>query len=381
MTEGVPDPRGEPAAERGVRLGWLVGSDGQPRVRVELPIGEVVRAAIVVILVWNLASLLQRAEEVLLLLLLAVLLATAIGPVVDRLRRGPFTHGMGVLAVYSAMVLAIGLPLYLFLPYLTAQANVFLASLPDRLLSLRPYAAALQPAPLADAAVGAVERASNTVRYPTAPAEEQIVQAGATAAQLLFGFVTVFVLAFYWLVERLTIKQALMRVLPPHRAEDLDIIWREVEIRIGGWVRGQAILMAAIGLMAGLGYAVIGLPNAALLGVFAGLIEIVPLVGPFLAFAPAVLVGLGIDPTRALVTMAYAAVIQQFEANILVPRVMGQAVGISQLTVLLGILVGSVLYGLPGTFIAVPLAAALQVIIGHFTRHADAGDQAAVLRS
>jgi predicted PurR-regulated permease PerM len=371
MTERSPDPRGEPSPEPGLRLGWFVGrSDGQSRVRIELPIGEVVRAAIVVILVWNLAGLLERVGEVVLLLLLAILLATAIGPAVDRLRRGPFTHGMGVLAVYSLMVLAIGLPLYLFFPYLAAQASAFLASLPDRLLSLQPYAAALQPPPLSDAAVGAVEQASNAVRSPAAPAAEQLVQAGATAAQLLFGFVTVFVLAFYWLVERLTIKHALMRILPPHRAEDLDVIWWEVEVRIGGWVRGQAVLMAAIGLMAGVGYAVIGLPNAALLGVFAGLVEIVPLVGPFLAFAPAVLVGLAIDPTKALVT--YAAIIQQFEANILVPRVMGQAVGISQLTVLLGILVGSILYGLPGTFIAVPVAAALQVIIGHYTRRPDA---------
>jgi predicted PurR-regulated permease PerM len=179
--------------------------------------------------------------------------------------------------------------------------------------------------------------------------------------------VTVFVLAYYWLVERLAVKDALMHLVG-HRASDVDAIWTEVEVRIGGWVRGQVTLMAAIGLMAGAGYAVLGLPNAPLLGLFAGVVEVVPLIGPFLAFAPAVFIALGIDPVKGLVTVTYAAVIQQFEANILVPRVMGRSVGISPLTVFIGILIGSLLYGLPGTFVAVPIAATIQVVLAHFSR-------------
>jgi predicted PurR-regulated permease PerM len=101
------------------------------------------------------------------------------------------------------------------------------------------------------------------------------------------------------------------------------------------------------------------------LGVMAALFEIVPMVGPFLAFAPAVLVALAIDPTRALGVAIFALVIQQIESNILVPRVMGRTVGVSPLTVLLGILVGSALAGLPGAFLAVPLAGALQVVLAH----------------
>ncbi len=370
---GWPEERGETEPEPlmalgGLRIHWNPRSPSIPPVPVHLPIGEVARAAVVVVVIWNVLGLVQRVQEVALLLLLAVLLATAIQPAVDWLRRGPFTHGSGVLVIYSLIVLALGLPIYLFLPSVMAQTAAFSQNLPDRLLALRPYAEALQPEPLATAALNALDQASAVVRNPQAPAQEQIVEAGSTAAQLLFGFVTVCVLAYYWLIERLTIKSALVRITSPRLGRDIDAIWTEVEVRIGGWVRGQAILMAAVGLMAGVGYAAIGLPNAALLGVFAGLVEIVPLVGPFLAFAPAVLVALAIDPGKALITVAYAAVIQQFEANILVPRVMGRSVGISQLTVLLGILVGSLLYGLPGTFIAVPVAAMLQVILAHYTR-------------
>ena len=90
--------------------------------------------------------------------------------------------------------------------------------------------------------------------------------------------------------------------------------------------------MLAIGVMATIGYFLLGLPNAILLGVAAGLFEIIPMVGRFLAFAPAVLVALAaIDPTRALAVVGYALVIQQIESNVLVPRVMGRTVGVSSL--------------------------------------------------
>jgi predicted PurR-regulated permease PerM len=146
----------------------------------------------------------------------------------------------------------------------------------------------------------------------------------------------------------------------------------EVEEKLGGWVRGQLILMLAIGVMATVGYFALGLPNPILLGVAAGLFEIIPMVGPFLAFAPAVLVALAaVDPTRALAVVGYALVIQQIESNILVPRVMRSTVGVSQLTVLLGILVGATLAGIPGAFLAVPIAGALQVILAHVLRSED----------
>jgi predicted PurR-regulated permease PerM len=106
--------------------------------------------------------------------------------------------------------------------------------------------------------------------------------------------------------------------------------------------------------------------------VAAGLLEIIPMLGPFLAFAPAVLIALAaVDPTRALAVAGYALVIQQIESNVLVPRVMGRTVGVSALTVLLGILVGGALAGLPGAFLAVPLAGALQVILAHMLHTED----------
>jgi predicted PurR-regulated permease PerM len=341
-------------------------------VSIKLPPAEVARAALVVIGVGLAAYLLWQVQEVLFLLVLAILLATAIEPLVKQLRRGPFTRGSGVLAVYTLIILAIGLPAYIVIPNVVTQAAAFMAALPDRLDQLRPYAQSLRPQAMALLAGAVINNATTALQTPQQPAQEQIVQAGTTAAHTLFSFVTVFVLAFYWLVERASIKRVVLRTVPLRLARDVNTVWMEVEDKLGGWVRGQLILMLAIGAAATLGYLLLGLPNPALLGVIAGLCEIIPIVGPFLAFAPAVLVALAsIDATRALMVVAYALVIQQIESNVLVPRVMGSTVGVSPLTVMLGILIGGALAGLPGAFLAVPIAGALQVILAHTLRSED----------
>jgi len=359
----------------GTGVNWTLNQQlrEEPRVVVvnRLPASEVARAGLVLLGLLIGAYLLWRVQEVIFLLFLAVLLATAIEPIVNRLRRGPFTRGSGTLVVYTLIILAIGLPAYATLPNLASQAASFTETLPERFTALRPYAANLQPRFLEALALSALDNVQRAVQTPPVTGQEQLVEAGATAIHTVVSFLTVFVLAFYWLVERASIKRVVLRTVPVRHARGLNIVWLEVEEKLGGWVRGQLILMLSIGVMASLGYWAIGLPNPVLLGVGAGLFEIVPMVGPFLAFAPAVLVALAIDPTRAAAVAVYALIIQQIESNVLVPRVMGRTVGVSPLTVLLGILVGSALAGLPGAFVALPVAGAVQVILAHSLRSED----------
>jgi predicted PurR-regulated permease PerM len=336
-----------------------------------LPAGDVTRAALVLLGLGVGAYVLWRVQEVLFLLFLAVLLATAIEPLVNRLRRGPFSRGTGVLVVYTAIIVLIGLPAYALIPSVASQAGTFMESVPERLVALRPYALELQPRLLQGMAVSALDAAHQTLQAPQRPDQVQIVEAGATAAHTLLMFFSVFVLAFYWMVERASIKRVVLRLVGAGQARNVNTVWMEVEEKLGGWVRGQLLLMLAVGVAATIGYTVIGLPNPVLLGVLAGVLEIVPMLGPFLAFAPAVLVALAIDPTKAIIVLVYALIIQQIESNVLLPRVMKHTVGVSPLTVLLGILAGSILAGIPGAFVAVPVAGAIQVILAHLLQVED----------
>src|SRR4051794_4237062 len=339
--------------------------DPQP-IRVVLPVAEVARAGLVVVGLALAIWVLWHIHEVIFLLFLAILLATAIDPLVNMLRRGRFGRGTGVLAVYSAIVLVLGVITAVTVPSLAAQSDEFFASIPSKVAGLRPYAAQLHPQPVEDAAVRAIDRVGETVSNPSVPVDDQgLLDIVTTIGHSLINFMTVFFLAFYWLVERATIKRALLRLVPASRAADVNAVWLEVEEKLGGWVRGQLLVMLAMAFLAGVGFWVIGLPNPVLLGVLAGVAELVPMVGPFLAFAPALLVALGIDPWTTVVVVVYAVVIQQIESNFLVPRIMGHSVGVSPLTVVLGILIGAILYGLPGAFLAVPIAGAIQVIVAH----------------
>jgi predicted PurR-regulated permease PerM len=335
-------------------------------VRLTLPAGEVARAGLVVLGLGLGVWLLWHIHEVIFLLFLGILLATAIEPIVDRLRRGPFSRGTGVLAVYTVIVLILAAVMAVIVPSIAAQGDAFVASIPSKIFALRPYAQELRPYALQEPALQLIDRAGESVRNPSVPVdEESLLQLATTVGHFVISFLTVFFLAFYWLVERASIKRVVLRLVPPSRARGVNAVWLEVEQKLGGWVRGQMLVMFAMAAMTTIGFWIIGLPNPVLLGVLAGLAELIPMVGPFLAVAPAVLVALGISPWTALVVLAFAIVAQQIESNVLVPRIMGHAVGVSPLTVVLGILIGAILYGLPGAFLAVPVAGAIQVIVAH----------------
>jgi predicted PurR-regulated permease PerM len=338
----------------------------ESNIRIVLPAGEVARAALVILGLAFGVYVLWHIHEVIFLLFLGILLATAIEPVVNYLRRGPFGRGTGTLAVYTVIVLILGTISAVTIPSLAAESDQFFASIPGKVGALRPYAEQLRPQMLEEMATHTIDRVGEQVSNPAVPVDDQsLMQLIASVGHYLLNFLTVFFLAFYWLVERPSIKRALLRIVPPSRARLVNVVWLEVEQKLGGWVRGELLVMGIMATLAGVGFWFLGLPNPVLLGVLAGVAELIPMIGPIVGFAPAVLVALGISPWTALIVVIYAIIIQQVESNVVVPRIMGHTVGVSPLTVVLGILIGFILYGLPGAFLAVPVAGAIQVIVAH----------------
>jgi predicted PurR-regulated permease PerM len=194
-----------------------------------LPPGEVARAGMVLIGLVVGVALLWQLREVLLLLFVAVLVATAIEPIVNRLRRGPFSHGSGTLVVYGTIVLLLGGGAYLAAPGIAAQTAALTESLPERLQAMRPQLEQL-PSALRQPAATLLDRASQVLGRPAAPTEpEQVVEIGALAARVVLDFVTVFVVAFYWLVERNAIKRIVLKTVGPRRARGVNTVWLEVE--------------------------------------------------------------------------------------------------------------------------------------------------------
>ncbi len=172
-----------------------------------------------------------------------------------------------------------------------------------------------------------------------------------------------FVLAFYWLTERDRLEDFGLRVFPLKHRERFRSIFKEIERTLGGYVRGQLIVCVSLGVFVFIALTLLGVRSALVLAAFAALAEIIPLVGPLIGAVPAILVALMDSPEKAIAVTVAFVIIQQIEAQFLVPKVMERQVGLSPMLVLMALAAGNLLGGLFGALIAIPIAAALNIIV------------------
>jgi predicted PurR-regulated permease PerM len=203
----------------------------------------------------------------------------------------------------------------------------------------------------------------------------------------LFAGVATLLLAFLWTLERDRLVRSALWVLPAARRDHAREVFAEIEGCVGGYIRGVGILCLAVGSVAFAAYWLMGLPNALLLGIAAGLLEAVPVVGPLLGALPAIAVALSVDPALVWWVVGATAVIQFVENTFLVPRVMRHTVGVHPVVTMLALVGFGQLFGMAGALLAIPLAAAIQLLLDrHVLKGGSAGstpngrDRLSVLR-
>jgi predicted PurR-regulated permease PerM len=182
----------------------------------------------------------------------------------------------------------------------------------------------------------------------------------------IVGALTVFVIAFYYLMEKVWLRRLILLEIAPGPRERVDRIWGNVEAKVGDWLRGQLLLCLAIGMTATIGYGVLGVRFWPLLGLWAGLTEIIPIIGPWLGGVPAVIIALTQSWNKALLVIGFILLLQLLENTVLVPRIMRGAVGLTPLTVFVAILAGTQFLGVLGALLAIPVAAAVQVVLSDY---------------
>ncbi len=317
-------------------------------------------------IVAGIVALAAAAANVLLLLFLSILLAAGLEPFVGWLRaRLPLGRGPTILVVYAVFFVVVAALALLVLPAAITQASQAVERLPRFLDQARAWAADLKPDALSDAATALVRAADRTLRPPAQPTDpEDVLQIGLTLAEVIASLATMLALVFFWLVGHARLQRYVLAFLPPERRAAVRDGWNEVETRLGLWVRGQLTLMGIVGIASGIAYVLLGVPAALLLGLVAGICEGIPLVGPILGAVPAVIAAATVSPELALVVVGVAAVIQLVENNLLVPVIMRNTIGISPLILTVSLLIGAAAGGIIGALIAVPIAAALEVILG-----------------
>jgi predicted PurR-regulated permease PerM len=321
--------------------------------------------AIGVALVVGLLVFAWAASPVLVFVFVAIILGSGLQPIVawlrDRLHVG---RGAAILLVYGLFLLIVIALVLVVLPAAIAQLGRTLEALPPFFERLRDWASTLRPAALSAAVTGVVEAAARTFRAPDLTANGQaVVQVGATVAGGIMSLLTLLTVVYFWLTERARLQRYVLAFLPQHRRATARDVWNQAETRLGMWVRGQLILMSALGIGTGVAYTLLGVPGAILLGLISALAEGIPIVGPLLGAIPAVVVAATVSPQLALAVAGIYVVLQFIEGNILVPLVMRNTVGISPFLVIFSVLAGAAAGGLIGALLAVPIAATAEILL------------------
>ena len=328
---------------------------------------------------------LTHALGAVLLVFFAIILAEAIRPLVARLERIRVPRPVGALVVYLALALiAIGIGWLLFNP-IASQASELADQAPTYLAQAQAWIEDMQRALLANdalsQALATLGSEAVTSLQTLAPA---LLQFPLTLVSGVFGvllsIVLIVTMSVFWLMSADKLRAFVLDLLPEQGQPGGALLFSDLGRTLGGWVRGTLVAMLLIGAFTALGLALLGVPYALLLGLLAGLLEIIPYLGPWISGAVAVLVALvAVDPIKALEVVGLFFLVQLAEGNLIQPLVMSWAVRIDPLLVLVAVTLGAQVLGVVGALLAVPIAGLAQVItlrvvapaIRHVAAHAE----------
>jgi predicted PurR-regulated permease PerM len=289
-----------------------------------------------------------------LVVLLAIVVAFILAPVVTRIERRTHRRAPAVVITFLlVLILLIGLLALVAAPLVTESSKLAdkIPQYVEQLQSTAPVTVLGYQVP--DEIRVQLGNIAGSVGGAIAG------QAVAIIVGLVSGVVDLFlvlIIALYLLLDARRIRTAGLRLMPTHQRERIESVETEVVRVFGAYLRGQLLLALMVGVAATAALLLLGVPYALVLGVFAGLAELIPMLGPILGAVPAVLVAIFQPFPLVLWVVLAFIVIQQLESNLLVPRISGHAVGLHPLAAMLALLVGFEVAGVVGALFAVPLA-------------------------
>jgi predicted PurR-regulated permease PerM len=320
--------------------------------------------------------LLYRFNQVVFILLIAIVIGTVIRPAVAWLHQRGLPRMAGVILVYLLLLILLTGFLLLLFPLIVEQGTTIAAAAPGYYQNLRGWMvnypnqlivrlSEFLPATLPSLQPRTVQQTGQEVMASAGQALGYLT----LAAKVSFIAIVILVLAFYWTLDGPRTIQSFLLLVPQDQRESISELISAIETKVGLYIAGQGFLCLVIGIMALLAYRLIGLPNALVLALMAGVLEAVPMIGPLLGAIPAALVALSIAPDKLVWVIVATVVIQQLENSLLVPRVMSKAVGVNPFVTLLALFAFSSLFGIAGALMAIPMAAIIQLVLNRFVFH------------
>jgi predicted PurR-regulated permease PerM len=345
--------------------------------RKTLVMAETARRALVAALVFvgvvALALALWKVRLLIALLFLAFVISAAMRPGVEWLRTRGVPRALGIAVHYVAFACFAALLLWLVVPRATEQVAAALGGeVPTSQAELET--ATKRTTGITHSVLERVQHALDDLPGPGALLDPALEY---TRLGLEIGFGIFFTLASaaYWIFERDRAIALVSTLLPTKRRRLVADTWTLIDLKLGAYVRGQLILILLVGTVLSLAFWAIGLPYWLLVGAYAGIVEIVPVVGPLVAGAAAVGVGLTVSWQHALAAGLIVLAVRLAEDYVVIPRVLGHAVGLSPLLVLVSVAAMALLFGKATVLLAIPLAAVVSTLFDVLVLNRDPGEE------
>lgn len=327
--------------------------------KIEISAGIVFQAVAILLALWFIYVI----RDIIVLLFISVILVSAMEPAVDYFQKKKIPRAMTVLVIYILLLAIIGVAVSFLIPPIVSQTQELSQNFSQYAGKLEgflgPFNTFIQNYHINFGTSQILDNLSSGLSSFAGNIFSETI--GVFSG--LISAVVVFSLAFYMSAEENAIKNFIVSIVPDKHEKYAANLTERIKNKIGKWLLGQISVMLIIAVLDAIGLYIVGVPYAIILGIFAGLMEIIPYVGPIISGVPGVILGFMISPTTGFLAFCVYFVAQQFEGNVVVPMVMKKAVGLNPITIILVLLIGFKLAGILGVILSIPIATALGLFI------------------
>lgn len=297
-------------------------------------------------------------RDIVVIFIFALIIASAMTPIVNTLEKIKIPRVIGTLLVFILFFGIIAFLLYLVIPSIAKDVEKLSLHFPDYVEKLTTkFHSFTERFSKYQSAIDQLAVILNNVRDLLKSSVSNLFSTALNVFGGVFSFFLILIISFYISVQKKGIQQVLTSIIPLHYRDYLLDLWERAQKKLGRWLQGQLFLGLIVGSMVYIGLYFLDVKYALILAFIAGLFEIFPYIGPVLASIPAIIVGLLQAPVLGLWVIILYVAVQQIENYLIVPLVIGKVVGLNPIAVILALLIGGKLGGLPGMILSVPLAA------------------------
>ena len=314
--------------------------------KIEISHRTIIFTAMFIAVIWFVFQI----REILFLLFISFIIMSALRPIVDWLEKRHIPSVISILFMYILVFGVFGISLVGTIPSLVVQFVHLTQAFPSFISRFIPY----------------WNVDMNAFSQQIAPLSQNLVKLTVGIFSNIITIVTVLVFTFYLLLERKNGEQLFASFVSEEMAKRVGRVVKNIEQRLGSWVQGQLFLMLIIGVVSYIGLLLLKIDFALPLAILAGLLEIVPTIGPIISAIPAVIIGLSMTPVTALLVALLFFLIHQSENTLVVPFVMKKSVGLPPLLTIIALMIGGKLAGIAGVVLAVPVVLIIQEILHEY---------------